>query len=387
MRNLAAGQQAARLTPEDAEAHYAGAEVLNLAGQTGESILELERAVALRPADYALWLSLGLLRDQTGDPATALAAFDEAVKRAPFYAQPRWLRGNLLLRTGQIDAALKDLNQAAQSDPELIPNLIDLAWGISRSDPKLTEQLAQINTDKMRIAFARFLARQGKATETLAQFRAIGRVPPDVTRELVEQLLAKDSFREAFEIWKSNQAIDAAGSIYDGGFEGPLTFDQKGFGWRVSRSLPALTLAVDSNKAHSGTKSLRFEFSGESSMLAPLVSQLIMVEPGRRYRINFAGRSEDLVSGGLPIVIIQDAAGGKKQLGQSAPLSKGSTDWLVSSFEFDVPPQSTAVFVSVQRLNCTTSPCPAFGSIWLDSFSIEQVKQIGDRAARTIDSR
>lgn len=379
MGDPAAGKQAVRLTPMDPESHLANAEGLSITGQHLEAITELERAVALRPSDYTLWLSLGLLRDQLGDPSAALAAFDEAVKRAPFYSQPRWQRGNLLLRTGQYEAAFTDLNQAARSEPELIPNLIDLAWAVSKGDSKLTEQLAQINTEQMGIAFARFLARQGNATETLTQFHAIRVVPGGIRRELVEQLLAKDAFKEAFEIWKGEQTIEAATLIYDGGFEAPLTFDQGGFGWRVTRSLPAVALAMDSSKAHSGSKSLRVEFSGDSSTEPPFVSQLMLAESSRRYRVSFAARSEDVVSGGLPVVVVRAAAGIKLQLGRSAPLSKGSRDWQVSSFEFDVPAETTAVLVGVQRESCATSPCPAFGAIWLDSFSMEQMKQNRER--------
>lgn len=379
MGSLDAGNQAVRLTPVDPESHLANAEVLSLTGRHSESILELERASALRPSDYSLWFSLGMLRDQTGDSAGALAAFDEAIKRAPFYAQPRWQRGNVFLRKGQYDAAFKDLNQAAQSDPELIPNLIDLAWAVSKGDSKLTEQLAQINSDKMRIAFARVLARRGKATETVAQFRAVTVVPSEIQRELVAELLAKDAFKEAFEIWSGGQAMQPAPAIFDGGFEAPLTLDQVGFGWRVSRTLPAVTLAVDSSKAHSGSKSLKLEFTGDSTTEPPYVSQLILLEPSRRYRINFAVRSEDVVAGGLPVIVVTDAAGDKKELGRSAALFRSTRDWQVSGFEFNVPATTRAVFVGVQRENCATSPCPAFGSIWLDNFSIEQLKENRDR--------
>jgi hypothetical protein len=372
--NPAAGKQAVRLTPVDPESHLANAEALSITGKHREAMVELERAAALRPSDYTLWLSLGLLRDQLGDPTAALAAFDEAVKRAPFYSQPRWQRGNLLLRMRQYDAAFKDLNQAARSEPELIPNLIDLAWNVSKGDPNLTEQLAQINTEQMRIAFARFLARQGNAREALTQLNAIRVLSGDIRRELVEQLLAKDAFVEAFEIWKGGQIIEAGTSIYDGGFETPLAFDRVEFGWRITRTLPAIALAVDSNLAHSGSKSLRLEFSGDSSTEPPFVSQLLLVEPSRRYRVSFAARSEDVVSGALPVVVVRAAAGNKMQLGRSAPLSKGSRDWQVLSFEFDVPAETTAVFVGVQREVCATSPCPAFGSIWLDSFSMERLK-------------
>ena len=375
-RNLSAAQKAVGLTPKDAEAHFAHAVVLSMSDTPGQSVTELEQAVALRPADYTLWQQLGLLRDQTGDTTAALAAFDEAVKRAPFYSQPRWNRGNVLLRNGQYEAAFNDLNQAAQSNPELIPSLIDLAWGLSRGDVKLTEQLAQIKGDWMRIAFAKLLARHGKAPEAIAQFSGAGNVPEAIRRELTDQLLAKGAFKEAFAIWKGATRLNAekepAGpSIYDGGFEGSLSFGEGGFGWRVTRDLQATSVSLDSSQPHSGSKNLRIEFSGNSN---PSVSQLLLLEPSKRYKINFASRSQDVVTGGLPLLVVSDAAGDLKRLGQSQPLAKDTTNWQLFSFEFTTTPTTSAVVLSLQREGCTTSPCPIFGSVSLDSFSVEQLR-------------
>lgn len=375
-RNLSAAQEAVRLTPKDAEAHFASAVVLGLSDTPAQSLTELEQAVALRPADYTLWQQLGLLRDQAGDTAGAIAAFDESIRRAPFYAQPRWNRGNVLLRSGQYEAAFIDLNQAAQSNPDLVPNLIDLAWGLSRGDVKLTEQLVQIKGDKMRLAFAKLLARHGKAKEAYAQFGGAENVPEAVRHELIDQLLAKGAFKEAYDIWKtaagSQPQTDPAGaSIYDGGFEGTLTFGDGGFGWRVARESPATLVSLDSTQPQTGSQALRIEFSGNSN---PSISQLILVEPSRRYKVNFAARSQDIVTGGLPLIVVSEASQEAKRLGQSAPLSKGTSNWQTFSFEFTTNPAAAAVVLSVQREACSTSPCPIFGTVSLDSFSVEQLR-------------
>jgi hypothetical protein len=79
------------------------------------------------------------------------------------------------------------------------------------------------------------------------------------------------------------------------------------------------------------------------------------------------------VTGGLPLITVTDASGYQKRLGQSPTLSKGTSDWQVYSFELTTTPQTSAVLLSLQRENCTTSPCPIFGSILLDSFSLEQL--------------
>jgi tetratricopeptide (TPR) repeat protein len=374
-RNAEVAREAIKLAPGDPEAHFAAAAVLSLSGATDQSVDELNRAVALRPADYRLWSQLGLLRDQTGDTAGALLAFDEALKRAPYYAQPRWDRGNVLLRSNQYEAAFKELNRAADSNQELIPSLIDIAWGLSRGDVKLTEELAQINTEKKRIAFAKLLARNGKAQEAIAQFGNAGKVPEALKRELTDQLIAKEAFKEAFAVWKTTQGNspgkESAPSIDDGGFEGTLSFGDGGFAWRVPRDLQATSISQDPSQPHSGAKSLRIDFSGNAN---GGISQVIALEPSRRYRINFAARSQDIVTGGLPYIVVSTPSGAFLQLGRSAPLAKGTSGWQPYSLEFTTPPGISGVLLSLGREPCTTSPCPIFGSVSLDSFSIEQLK-------------
>jgi hypothetical protein len=374
--NLAAADESIRLSPTDAEAHFVRAEVLKMTGATTQAVTELERAVALRPRDYFLWLELGLTRDQADDTAGALLACNEAVRLAPNYAQPLWQRGNLLLRTGRYDQAFDDLRRAAESNPDLLPNLIDLAWGFSKGDPKVTEQLAQIATGKKRIAFARFLARHGKERETLEQFRAAGSVPDQTRRELVRQLIALNAFAAAFELWKGGEGIEKdrqLSSVYDGGFEGSLTLENVGFGWLIPRNLQGVNMSLDPTQHHSGSKSLRVDFAGDSNAESSSVSQLIPVEPSNHYRISFAARTQDIVTGGLPLAIVNDAAGEHKRLGQSASLPEGSNGWQVFSCEFSTEPSTRAVVLSLQRKNCAP-PCPIFGSVWLDSFSIERLK-------------
>ncbi len=377
--NLTVAEQATEMAPRDPETHRAWAAALTLSPNRAELARELEQAIALRPSDYTQWEELGLVRDQMGDPAGALTAFDEAVKRAPFYALPRWQRGNLLLRIGQYDSAFTDLNQAAQSNPEFIPNLIDLAWSLSHSDPKVVQQLVQVNSKTTHTAMAKFFASHGEPQEAISQLRAAGSVDDETLRQMIDNLLGKGSFSEAYQVWRTAKGLGNAGlqsgpQILDGGFEAALNFDEGGFSWRVPSRLQATTVSLDSSQPHTGSKSLRIEFVGGSYPGAALLSQLILVEPGRHYKINFASRSQDIVTGGLPILIVTDASGDHRTLGQSPLLSKGTTNWNVVSFDFASQPTTKAVVLTIQRQGCSTAPCPIFGMLSLDSFSIEQLK-------------
>ena len=375
--DLRIAERVVALSPSDPEAHRVKATSLYKLRGLPQAAAELEVALSLRPRDDALWLQLAMLRDELDDVAGASIAFDESVRLAPYYALPRWQRGNFLLRQGRFDEAFADLRYAAASNPDYIPILIDLSWAISKGDQKVAEAYAEIRTGQMHLAFAEFLARQGKGKEAVEQFTLAGAVSDQKRHELVRRLISVNALKEAFQIWSGDRTADSSGQgvteIYDGGFEGALTFDEFGFGWRILKSSQNVNLAADSSVRQSGSKSVLIEFLGDSNPDTPLLSQVVLVKPSTRYRFNFAARTQEIVSGGLPLVVVSDTGGSRRRLGESRPLPQGSTDWQVVSFDFQTEPKTEAITLSIQRKNCTMGPCPIFGSLWLDSFSIEEL--------------
>ncbi len=342
-------------------------------GDASEAVKELELAASLRPRDDYLWLQLGLIRDELKRPE-ALLAFNEAVRLAPYYAHPQWQRGNFLLRSGSYEEAFGDMRSAAASNQTLVPSLIDLAWGVSRENPELTQRWAGINDDKMRIAFALFLTKHGKARDALEQFRACKVVSYELRRELLQEMISASAFREAFEIWRGIERKDSGPqtSINDGDFEASSGFDNTGFGWRFSQASQGSRFSLDTNQPQTGSRSLLVNFLGYSDPAEVLLSQFVLVEPSRRYRVNFGARTEEIVTGGLPVIVVNDAAGEKKQLGQSTGIE--SSAWRTLSFDFQTEAKTEAVALSLQRKQCSSAPCPIFGSLWLDNFSIEELK-------------
>ncbi len=330
--SLPAANAAVRLAPSDPEAHRARGAVLRYLDQLPDASKEYETAVSLRPRDDLNWLELGIVRDELDDSEGALSAFNESVRKAPYYAHPRWQRGNVLLRQGRYDEAFADLRQAANSNRDLQPNLVDLAWAMSGDDAKLTERILQIDNSQMRISYARFLARKGKGPEAIEQLHAVGTVSDQIRNEIVANLISKKAFKEAF-------------------------------------GEDTLNLSVDTSEKESGTKSLRVQFNGNSNPTTAVLSQLILVEPAKRYRISFVSRTKDITGAARPIVTVSEAKS-DQLLTSSTALPQGTSDWQVQSFEFVSGAESQAVTVSLRRENCASTPCPIFGFIWLDSFEI-----------------
>jgi tetratricopeptide (TPR) repeat protein len=369
--SIEGADEAVRLAPSDPEAHRALATIFNRRQKPDEAAKSLERAAALRYRDDYLWIDLGNTREELGDTEGALAALDQAVRWAPYYAHTHWQRGNLLLRMGRANDAFTDLRSAALANPRYAPNLIDLAWGISRNDLRTTETLLDIKDDKDRLTLIRYLARNGRGKEVLDELRQLTvSISGENRDELVRLLFSAKAFKEAFALKCNCDTREP--SLVNSGFEEPLVLNESGFDWIIAPQQKN-RLAIDVSEKLSGAKSLQINLDGSWTPGTPLLSQTFVVEPNTSYRLSFAVKTKDLVTGGPPVIVVNDASN-NQLLGKSDNLPTATTAWTKLSFDFTTLPTSQAAVIRLQRNNCDSSPCPIFGTLWLDEFSIEQTK-------------
>jgi tetratricopeptide (TPR) repeat protein len=375
-RLLAQTELAVNKTPYDPEAYSGRAYVLLNSGRLSDALPAYERAAALRPRDYFLWLELGRARDMNNDEQGALAALEQAVNLAPAYAEPRWQFGNVLFRLGRTEEAFREMRSAALSDPALLPNLIDLAWGANDGDPAIVEQIIRPERASWRIALAKYFIKRERISEALAQFRLAGGISEEDRRALLNELLAAKRYREAYELWSANSGDRQleSGLIVDGGFENQISRASTGFGWQLTRDTQSLRVSLDSKNPHTGAQSLRIDFNGDSNPGQQLLKQLVLVEPSTRYRLRLAVRMEEIVTGGLPLVGLMDASGKEGVLlAQSAPFKLGSGDWHEYTIDLTTTKTTSAMLISLHRQHCSSGPCPIFGRLWVDDFSLEKL--------------
>jgi tetratricopeptide (TPR) repeat protein len=363
---------AIQFAPSDPEAHRARATILNRLQKPDEAEKSLERATTLRYRDDYLWIELGNTREEAGDAQGALAALDEAVRWAPYYAHTHWQRGNLLLRIGQANEAFNELRTAATANPRYAPNLIDLAWNISRKDLKTTEALLDIKTDNERLAFIDYLAKYGKGSEVLDQIRLLTTpLSTDTKNGLGRLLFDAKAFHASFELLRTDETTP----FVDGGFENYFVFNESGFGWILIPN-PKSSLAFDQVEKLSGKQSLAIRFDGWPPRTP--VSQTFIVEPNTSYRVSFGVKTKDLVTGGPPLIVVNDAAT-EQLLAKSENFPTPTTSWTRLNIDFTTLPTSQAAVIRLARSNCDSSPCPIFGTLWLDEFSVEQTKLTSQR--------
>ena len=388
--NAALADHAAASSPADAEAQATSGELLGQAGSHPEALAAADRAVRLRPRYYYFWLQLGQAREQMGDQEGALRAFREATVLAPSYANARWQLGNVLLRMGRLDEAFAELRRAGSSNPALLPNLADLAWGVYHPDVGAVAAAVKPGTDVEHLTLAITFAQHGENSAAVEQFLLSGAEAKNESRALLGLLLEARAFNEAYQVWARMQGAGAANSglgvIRDGGFEEPLLLGETGFAWQIARGLSNVTLSVDESNRQSGSKSLRVDFRGNSAPLSVQLTQTVLVTPLSTYRLTFAARSQQLVSAALPVVSIVDASDKTNTiLAESPPVRTDSGDWQELVIHFTPGPQTRAVIIALRRQACPNDPCPAFGTVWWDSFTLGLAGEAGAGLLRKID--
>ena len=372
-------EAAVRLAPRDPLAHLMLARLHQISFDPAGvplALKEYEAAAALAPNDHLVWTEVGRARAALGDPAGGVAALRRAAELAPSYAQPRWHLGNALLRTGETEAAFAELRRAADADPELRPQVFNLAWQVY--GPDMTRVIESVGkTPLARAQLVGVLAGRARLEDALAVWATLApeerRTHAPAGEALARTLYGKGQQRRALQVL-SEAGVGglAEGQLTDGGFESDI--GQAGrdlFRWDVVQA-PGAQVAVDARTAREGRRSLRVVFNASGQVDFRNVSQVVAVEPGARYRLSFWLKTDELKSAAMPVAFVSEAATPDAAMASSPPAPAGTQDWQQVSFEFAAGPRTEAVVVRVARAACPDGVCPIFGKIWYDDFHLER---------------
>jgi hypothetical protein len=363
---------AVTLSAGSPDAHYVRAAILEASDLVG-AIAEYRQATLARPDDYVLWLSLARACELNGDTAAAIAAARQAVPLAPDYSEPHYQLGNILLRAGQRDEAFKELRLAGGSNPTLMPGIIDLAWRVSGGDVQFVTRAMAPGTPQAYQALGQYFRQRKEAGAAIAMYAAAGNAAEADRKSYVKDLIAAKRFKDAANLWAvGHQPPAAPGLMIDPGFEQERDLDEPGFAWHLGEKRQGFRLSLDTSDPREGRSSLKVEFNGDSDPSSPVISQLVLIEPGAHYQLRFVVRSESIVSGGPPLLAVMDADD-NRVLSRSDQFPRATDGWREYTIDFASGPSASAVEISLQRQPCDKSPCPIFGRLWLDRFSLQKL--------------
>jgi tetratricopeptide (TPR) repeat protein len=332
-----------------------------------------EKAISQRRNDFLLWLRLGYSRFKSGDINAARTAYQKGLSLAPKYSQPNYYMGMMLFENGQYEQAFPFLSKAAAYDPELYPEILHLARITFPDDPQAIERSVQPESAEARKIVARYLIRHDFMPDNLKSFLVADKLTESEKNEFIGSLIEKQNFDVAREVWLSrlkNKNANGNELIFDGGFEQITESDPNGFGWQIDQKASAISVALDGSEFHSGSRAVLIKFAGNVELGRKLVSQLVYLQPNRKYQLKFFYRSTELISAGLPSIVITDGIS-NETLGRSAAFESTDGKWVEGKVDF-VTKDAPVALISFQRSHCNTSPCPVFGQLSLDDFSITE---------------
>lgn len=375
-------RRAIELAPNDPLAYVSAA---NLEKRTldpqrlQEAVRLYEEAVRLSPNDYRLWLGLGSGREQAGDTAGGEKALRRAIELAPSYAAPRWHLGNLLLRAGRTDEAFTELRRAADVNPiQFRGQVFTLAWNIFGEDTGTMERVLGDNA-ATRAQLAAFLAARERPDEAVRLWTSLNATEKKEYRQMGEDLMKalyeKKQYRAAQALARDleMESAEGIGQVANPGFENVIGAPGTSlFGWQLA-PMPQTEITVVSGQRRAGNRALRIIFNGYSKANFYNVSQLVVVEPNTRYRFEGYVRTQDLKSGGTPLIEAANVSD-NKVLGTSQPFPLGRNDWQPVTFEFTTPEKTEAIYLRTNRAFCG-DVCPIFGTIWYDDFNLQRLGQ------------
>lgn len=363
--------------PDDPQTHYVSAvlhERTFLPEDLPVSLSEYEKAAALAPHNFFLWLELGKARERSGDAKAAEMTLRKALELAPNYAQVHWALGNNLLRQGRSDEAFAEIRLAASSDEKYTHPAAAMAWQVFDGDISLIRNTIG-DSSRINVAMATLLMGQKRLDEALVIWESLTPEEKRVTykqtsTDFYGQLVAAGKYGAALIVFSSALAAEgeeaSRGNISNGGFEDPVKPQNAAiFEWRIAEALKP-QVATDTAQKHSGMRSLVMIFNPNDGKDFRSVSQTVVVEPGKAYQFELFYKSDLKTEATLKweVAAVNDG----KILGSTEPVAEGA-DWTPQRVKFTVPANAEAVSIRLVRAACA-GLCPIGGRIWFDGLTL-----------------
>ena len=343
--------------------------------------------VKLSPHSGRAWYLLGMAQDAQGLAAEAEQSLWQAAALAPADSAVNWALANSLVRAGKVDESVQYFRRAATLNAALYPQAFDTLWQAGGRKLELLQAISSAQPQP-RVSLAQYLAEQKLYQECALIFaqpdeqpdglQAVAALPQ--TADLLNQLLAAQQPLVARAIWLNLQRVVQpatvaamhSGALWDGGFEAEATSgDLSQFAWLL-RDSEFARVGYDESVKRSGQHSLKLLFLGrDSTVLGGELLQRLALQPGRRYRLTAYVKAEKLETPTGPrIVVSQDG----QPLGQSPPITGGTADWQLLSFEFIAPASGAPLTLGLARKPQFAYDEPTRGTLWFDDFNLVAIE-------------
>jgi len=341
------------------------------------AVTDFQKAVHDDPLSAHYWMDLASAYEAVGDAVRARDAFTQAKSVYPVSAEVAFHYGNFLLREQKYSEAYGEFQQAARTDPNLLPLVISRTWRSSEDVNDLLNRALPANEDAYLQALDFFASIQQVQPALAVWQRLLAlRKPFPLSRAFpfFEDLIREDRSYDARREWP--EALAAAGLphdspannslVWDGNFE--ADFENGGLGWRWT-PLTGTMIDFDSDPAPNGSRAVRLDFNGGSNLALVEPSQFVPAEPNRSYHFHVYMRTQEITTESGVRFSITDAnhTGAVNLLTENFT---GSRTWTSVDADLSTGPETHFLFVRLIRDPSRLFDNKLSGTVWIADVSL-----------------
>jgi len=367
-------EQAIRLEPSNAEYRELLGRNLTLSGgNLDDAISNYRTAVNLNPYVGRYWLDLAGAYQISGHPVEQEQSVEQAVAADPTAPHVAWEAANFFLVQGDHERAFSNFRVVLANDPEAVDSALSLCWRATQDADWMLDRALPQRPD-LYFSFLRLLISQQQVSAAEDVWNHLIKLnqafPTKSAFPYIRFLLAKQSVVAAQTAWQQLAVVDPSLQSYlpstenlivNGDFEENVL--NGGFDWWYE-STPQASLAVDTNKFFSGTRSLLVTFDGPNPADAGIF-QFVAVKPNAMYEFSARSRTENIESASGPRLAIVDAYTNASYVLTDDLL--GSTPWRLQRARFQTGPDTNLLLLKIVRQ--PSSPLIR-GQLWVDDFRL-----------------
>ncbi len=372
-------QFAVSLAPSDPQTHYTSGVLYEQSFQSEDlpkALAEYEKAVALSPNNYLLWVAYGKAKERNGDSSGAEKALLKALDLAPNYSEVHWIYGNILLRQGKTSDAFSAIRKAVEGDSKYANPAASIAWDIYEGD---IDEVKNAIGDSVSVksSLAILLSGQGSHEKAFEIWQTISEEDRKTTfrsdsEKLLNQLIGKKKYRSAVKVKSDlngdNSKKISIGRVTNGGFEEAISAEKASiFEWRIAKGRhPKIGVSIEQKRQ--GEKSLALIFNSASGNGFRSITQSIAVEGDAAYEFEVFYKSSLEASASVKWEVLDVESG--KVLASTSSVKKTS-DWKTLNANFRTPVDANGIKVRLVQEKCASTDCSVKGTVWFDDVSLK----------------
>jgi len=342
---------------------------------------DLATSIRFNPYNSRYWQALAQYREVTGKKQEASQAYRRAVELNPQSGYHQWQWANFLLRNGHQDEAFAVMKGALRLRPELRTAAVRMLLNMQATASQVLDMWPDDYEGSLQLLryyiqlFPRSEAIWGKDLGNRLWDNVLKNpepIDPEQAAFYLQFLFNSHMYQQLRDAWAAvwrgqGQDVEAfaAGKNYcwNGDFESEL--NTKPLGWQLSDA-PGFRVNVDRPDGDPDSNSMKIYFDGTENIEFRHVSQTVIVDPGREYRLVFRARSEDLKPHQGIFVEISD---GQKVLAATEPML-GTHPWQQYSAFLSAGSDTELIRITVRRRRSHRIDSLIEGTVWFDDFQL-----------------